>query len=58
MDDSLPFVDASDEAESLFPLFTNGGNGAIVVRGGEPIGIITRSDLLDFVAHQKTKREH
>ena len=56
MDEPLPFVDAAEEAESLFPLFTNGGSGAIIVRGSAPIGIITRSDLLDFVAHQKARR--
>ena len=58
MDEPLPFVDARDDVETLFPLFTGQGNGAIVVRDDEPAGIITRSDLLDFVAHQKTQREH
>jgi CBS domain-containing protein len=43
--------------ETLFPLFTDGGTGAIVVRDGEPVGVITRSDLLDFVAHQRVRRE-
>lgn len=57
MDEPLPIVDAEDDVESLFPLFTDGGNGAVVVRGGEPVGVITRSDLLEFVAHQKTKQE-
>jgi cystathionine beta-synthase len=57
MDEPLPYVSADEDAETLFPLFTDGGNGAVVVRAGEPIGIITRSDLLDFVAHQRTKRE-
>ncbi|HLV80592.1 MAG TPA: cystathionine beta-synthase [Chthonomonadaceae bacterium] len=56
MDEPLPIVDASDDVESLFPLFTDGGNGAIVVRDGEPAGIITRSDLLEFVAHQKAQK--
>lgn len=56
MADPLPLIDARDDFETLFPLFTDGGNGAIVVRDGEPIGIITRSDLLEFVAHQRTKR--
>ena len=55
MDEPLPIVDADDDVESLFPLFTDGGNGAIVIRNGEPMGIITRSDLLEFVAHQKAK---
>lgn len=54
MTEPLPVVDASDDLESLFPLFTDGGNGAIVVRDGEPVGVITRSDLLEFVAHQRT----
>ncbi len=58
MEQPLPFVDARDDVETLFPLFTEQGNGAIVVRDDEPAGIITRSDLLDFVAHQKTQRDH
>jgi len=56
MGEPLPVVDAEDDIESLFPLFTDGGNGAIVAQGDAPVGIITRSDLLDFVAHQKTKK--
>jgi cystathionine beta-synthase len=56
MSEPLPFVDAVEDMETLFPLFTDGGNGAIVVRDGEPVGIITRSDLLDFVAHQRSRK--
>ena len=33
MDAPLPLVDADDDMETLFPLFTDGGNGAVVVRG-------------------------
>ncbi len=57
MGEPLPFVDADDDLESLFPLFTDGGNGAVVVRDGEPVGVITRSDLLDFVARQRANQE-
>jgi cystathionine beta-synthase len=56
MEEPLPFVDAQDDIEALFPLFTDGGNGAVVVCDGEPVGVITRSDLLEFVAHQKTSK--
>ncbi|HLK61731.1 MAG TPA: cystathionine beta-synthase [Chthonomonadaceae bacterium] len=57
MEDPLPLVNAEADLESLFPLFTDGGNGAVVVRDGEPVGVITRSDLLDFVAHQRTSQK-
>ncbi len=57
MEEPLPFIEADEDVETLFPLFTDGGNGAVVVRDGEPVGVITRSDLLEFVAHQKTRRE-
>jgi cystathionine beta-synthase len=57
MEEPLPTVDAADDVETLFPLFTDGGNGAVVVRDGQPVGVITRSDLLDFVAHQRSRRQ-
>lgn len=56
MESALPFVDAREDVESLFPLFKDGGAGAVIVRDGEPVGVITRSDLLDFVAHQRVGR--
>jgi len=56
MEAPLPVVEATEDLEALFPLFTDGGNGAVVVREGVPAGIITRSDLLDFVAHQRTNQ--
>jgi cystathionine beta-synthase len=58
MEEPLPFVDARDDVETLFPLFTDGGNGAVVVRDDAPVGVITRSDLLEFVAHQRSNRQN
>jgi cystathionine beta-synthase len=55
MDGPLPVVEASEDLETLFPLFTDRGNGAVVVRDGAPVGVITRSDLLEFLAHQQTQ---
>lgn len=54
MDDPLPVVEAEEDLETLFPLFTDRRNGAVVLREGKPVGVITRSDLLEFVAHQQT----
>jgi cystathionine beta-synthase len=54
MEGALPVVEADDDVASLFPLFTDGGNAAVVVRDGEPVGVITRSDLLEYVAHQRS----
>jgi cystathionine beta-synthase len=57
MDGPLPVIEAEEDLETLFPLFTDRGNGAVVVRDGIPVGVITRSDLLEFLAHQQTKGE-
>jgi cystathionine beta-synthase len=57
MDDPLPIVEAGGEVSSLFGLFRGATNGAIVADNGRIIGIITRSDLLDFVAHRRSFRE-
>jgi predicted transcriptional regulator len=28
-------------------------NAVVVAREGKPVGVLTRSDLLDFLAHQR-----
>jgi cystathionine beta-synthase len=57
MDAPLPIVDAAGEISSLFGLFRGTTSGAIVADKGRIVGIITRSDLLDFVAHRRSYRE-
>jgi predicted transcriptional regulator len=29
-------------------------NAVVVAREGKPVGVLTRSDLLDFLAHKRT----
>jgi cystathionine beta-synthase len=56
MDAPFPLVDAAEEVERVFPLLAGAGSSAVLVqRGGQLLGIITRADLLDFVAHSKTE---
>ena len=57
MGDALPLVEADDDVESLFPVFMYGGSGAVATRDGAAIGVITRSDLLEFVAHQRAGQD-
>lgn len=57
MQSPLPVIDADEDIETLFPLFTDRGNGAVVARNGQPVSVITRSDLLDYVAHEQTRAE-
>jgi cystathionine beta-synthase len=55
MDAPFPLVDAAEEVERVFPLLSGAGSSAVLVqRAGMLLGIITRADLLDFVAHMKS----
>jgi CBS domain-containing protein len=31
----------------------SGGSAVVVAEGGRPVGVLTRSDLLDYLAHQQ-----
>jgi cystathionine beta-synthase len=56
MDAPFPLVDAAEEVERVFPLLSGAGSSAVLVqRTGMLLGIITRADLLDFVAHMKSE---
>jgi cystathionine beta-synthase len=45
-------IDANEEIERVFPLLTGGSPAVLVERDGLIEGVFTRSDLLDFAAHQ------
>lgn len=56
MDAPLATVAIDEEVENIFPLFSNSSPALVVEENGQPIGIITRSDLLEFVAMQRNRK--
>ena len=51
MDPPFPLVDVAEEVERVVPALLANNNAVLVEEAGHPVGLITRSDLLDFVAH-------
>src|SRR6516165_5934069 len=52
MQPPLAAVDATDTLDEVFATLTGGMNAVVVAREGKPVGVLTRSDLLDFLAHR------
>lgn len=55
MDAPFALVDADEEVERIFPLLSAGSPAVLVQERGRLVGILTRSDLLDFVANQSAE---
>ncbi len=53
MQPPLPAVDVSQSLDDVFGTVTGGTNAVVVARDGKPIGVLTRSDLLDYLAHAR-----
>jgi cystathionine beta-synthase len=47
----LPAVDASTPVDEVFADLSGGGAAVVVVRDGKPLAVLTRSDLLEYLAH-------
>ena len=47
----LPAVDAGDSVDDVFADLSGGGAAVVVVRHGIPLAVLTRSDLLEYLAH-------
>jgi cystathionine beta-synthase len=58
MQPPLASVDSRASVDEVFTELTGSGGGAVVVgAGGKPVAILTRSDLLEFLAAQRTQVE-
>src|SRR6187200_746968 len=53
MQPPLATIDAGETLDEVFPTLTGRTNAVVVARQGRPVGVITRSDLLEFLAHQR-----
>jgi cystathionine beta-synthase len=51
MDASLPLMDASATLDEAFALLSGGAPALVAVRGERPVGVVTKLDLLEYLAH-------
>ena len=53
MQPPLAAIDASATMEEIFGTLQGGTNAVVVARDGKPVGVLTRSDLLEYLAHRR-----
>jgi predicted transcriptional regulator len=46
-------VDTGDSLNEVFSRLTGRTNALVVARAGRPVGVVTRSDLLEYLAHNR-----
>jgi cystathionine beta-synthase len=56
MDAPLPLVDASASLDEAFALLSGGAPALVAVRGEQPAGVLTKLDLLEYLAHLGDRR--
>ncbi len=53
MDRPLPTIDAAEALDDAFRLLSGGAEALVVVTGGRPTGVVTKLDLLEYLAHRR-----
>ncbi|MFY9580867.1 MAG: cystathionine beta-synthase [Gaiellaceae bacterium] len=53
MQPPLAAVDARQTLDEVFSTLTGRTNAVVVAQDGKPVGVLTRSDLLEYLAHQR-----
>ena len=54
MQPPLAAVEADQTLEQVFATLTGRTNAVVVAEGGRPVGVLTRSDLLEYLAHNRS----
>ncbi len=57
MDAPLPLMDASATLDDAFGLLSGGASALVAVRGEKPAGVVTKLDLLEYLAHLPPRRD-
>ena len=53
MDAPLPVVQTSAGVEEMFSDLSRGAEAIVVADGSKPVGVLSRADLLEYLAHQR-----
>jgi cystathionine beta-synthase len=52
MQPPLATIDIAESLDQVFATLTGRTNAVVVARAGRPVGVLTRSDLLEYLAHR------
>ena len=53
MQPPLAAVEITQSLDEVFSTLTGRTNAVVVARDGKPVGVLTRSDLLEYLAHNQ-----
>jgi cystathionine beta-synthase len=53
MQPPLATVEASSSVDEIVAALTGRTNAVVVAQDGRPVGVVTRSDLLEYLAHKR-----
>jgi cystathionine beta-synthase len=53
MQPPLAAIEAGETLDEVLPTLTGRTNAVVVARAGRPVGVLTRSDLLEYLAHER-----
>ena len=53
MQPPLATIDVAESVDEVFATLTGRTNAVVVARSGRPVGVLTRADLLEFLAHSR-----
>jgi cystathionine beta-synthase len=53
MQPPLAAIDSAQSLDEVFATLTGRTNAVVVAREGRPVGVLTRSDLLEYLAHHR-----
>jgi cystathionine beta-synthase len=53
MQPPLSAIDLADPLDEVFSTLTGRTNAVVVARNGKPVGVLTRTDLLEYLAHNR-----
>ncbi|HXV35386.1 MAG TPA: cystathionine beta-synthase [Gaiellaceae bacterium] len=54
MEPPLPAVDIDESVDTVFADLSAGNPAVVVARGGRPVGVLSRADLLEYLAHGRS----
>ena len=54
MESPLPAVEIGESVDTVFADLSAGNPAVIVAESGRPVGVLTRADLLDYLAHNRS----